>query len=82
MKVEGNKSKTLLFRRTYFCLPVSSRSSKTQRSTGSLCSAAARDPESVRAEIGPAEAGERDPRRERARNEGRGPEIGGERIPV
>ena len=34
------------------------------------------------AEIGPAEAGERDPRRESAGNEGRGPEIEGERIPV
>ena len=40
--------------------------------------ASAHDPESVRAGIGPAEARERDPRRERARNEGRGPEIGGE----
>ena len=51
-------------------------------SSGSTCTASAHGPESVRAGIGPAEAGERDPRRERARNEGRGPEIGGERIPV
>ena len=36
--------------------------------------------ETVRAGIGHVEAGEREPRRERARNEGRGPEIGGLRI--
>ena len=30
---------------------------QNERSSGSLCSAAARDPESVRARIGPAEAG-------------------------
>ena len=55
---------------------------RNERTSGSLCSAAARDPESLRAGIGPAEAGERDPRQERARNEGRGPETGGERILV
>ena len=33
-----------------------------ERSSGSLCSAAARNPESARAGISPAEAGERDPR--------------------
>ena len=55
---------------------------QNERTSGSLCLAAARDPKSVRAGIGPAEAGEPYPRRERATNEGRGPEIGGERIPV
>ena len=52
-------------------------------SSGSTRSvSSARDPESVRTGIGPAEAGGRDPQRKRARNEGRGPEVGGEGIPV
>ena len=50
--------------------------------SGSTRSASARDPESVRTGIGPAEAGGRDPHRKHARSEGRGPEIGGEWIPV
>ena len=53
-----------------------------ERSSGSLCSAAAREPESLRAGIGPAEAGGRNLRRERARHEGRRPDTGGQRIPV
>ena len=60
----------------------SRKTQRNDRSSGSLCSEAARDPESVRAGIGTVEAGERDPRRERVRNEFRGPEIGSERIPV
>ena len=55
---------------------------QNERSSGSPCSAVARDPESLRTGIGPAEAGGRDPQRNRARNEGRELEIGGERIPV
>ena len=55
---------------------------QNERSSGSPCSAAARDPESLRAGIGPAEVGRRDPRRERSRNERRGPETRGERIPA
>ena len=51
-------------------------------SSGSTRTASAHDPENVRAGIGPAEAEERDARRERAKNEGRGPEMGGEGIPV
>ena len=39
---------------------------RNERNSGSLCSAAARDPESALAEIGPAEARERDPRLRRA----------------
>ena len=37
---------------------------RNARSSGSLCLAAARDPESARAGIGPTEPEERDPRRE------------------
>ena len=55
---------------------------RNERSSGSLCSATTRDAESARAGIGQAEAGERDPRRERAIHEGRGRETGGQRIPV
>ena len=36
---------------------------RNERSSGSLCSAAARDPESVCGATGPAEGGEQDPRR-------------------
>ena len=55
---------------------------QNERSSGSLCSAAAHDPGSVRAGIGPAKAGDLDPRRERAKNEGRRPDIGDEGIPL
>ena len=55
---------------------------RNERCSGSLCSAAAGDPESARAAIDPAEAGERDPRQECARNEDEEPETGGQQIPV
>ena len=64
-----------------YVLP-SRKMQQNKRSSGSLCSATARDPESVRAGMGPAEAGERDPRRKWARIEARGPQIECEQISV
>ena len=57
------KSRTLLSRRNNLDISPSPQIRRNERSSGSLCSAAARDPESAGAGIGPAEAGERDPRR-------------------
>ena len=54
---------------------------RNERTSGSLCSAAARDPESLRAGIGPAEAGDKT-RNENAREmkvEGPRPEANGSR---
>ena len=67
-----------------FCSTASRTGASPQDppSSGSTRSSSVRDPESVRTGIGPTEAGGRDPLQNRARNENRGPEIGGERIPV
>ena len=76
------KSRTLLSRRKNLLSRRLHKIRPNERSSGSLCMAAARGAESARAGVGSAEVGELDPRRERARNEGRRPETGGQRIPV
>ena len=80
-KITETNSRTLLFRRTFFVSPSLQDPSKRAQFRVALLGGGARPRERARKDR-PGGGRERNPRRERAKNEGRGPEIGGERVPT